>query len=151
MSGLYDEDGIDGPFERAVEKFCPGCGKSGPHGNYSGPEGKRMVQTGECFTCAFWELKATQKHDVVIDDFLYSIGREPGPNSDSRDLGMAGRRFDIEFFDGRRVTTRNLWAGGQIPERFRDRIPNTARFAGGAQRKQVGDTTCWSPSKEPNP
>jgi hypothetical protein len=130
---------------------CPGCGKPGPHGKYSGPEGKRMEQTGECFMCAFWELAATKKHDCVIDGFLYTIGREPKPNSYRNDLGMGGRRFDIEFFDGRRVMTHNLWAGGLIPERFRDRIPNTARFAGGAERCQVGETTCWNPSTAAHP
>src|SRR5688572_27205689 len=84
------------------EATCPGCGQLGPHGNYSGPEGQRMKQTGECFKCAFWELKAASKHDTVIDGYLYTVGREPGPNAYRSDLGMGGRRFDIEYFDGRR-------------------------------------------------
>lgn len=155
---LYDEDGIDGPFEKAMRaairddaRACPGCGKPGPHGKYTGPEGKRMEQTGECFICAFWELKAAVPQGLVIDGYLYSVGAEPGPRADRSFLGMGGRRFDVELFDGRQFTTHNLWAGGQIPERFRERIPDTARFLDRASRHQVGSTTCWSPASESNP
>ncbi|MEV4748997.1 hypothetical protein AB0K21_21685 [Streptosporangium sp. NPDC049248] len=42
--------------------------------------------------------------------------------------GYGGRRFDIEFFDGRTATTRNLWCQGTIPPRWRDRYPDNARF-----------------------
>ncbi|WP_433235329.1 DUF6197 family protein [Streptosporangium sp. CA-135522] len=42
--------------------------------------------------------------------------------------GFGGRRFDIEFFDGRTATTWNLWHQGTIPARWRDRYPDNARF-----------------------
>lgn len=139
-----------------AETPCPGCGTTGFHTLYMGKTGDRMKQTGECFTCAHWELAALQKQDVVIDGFLYSIGREP-KNEDERwraaqrkDLGMSGRRFDIEFFDGRKVTTHNLWAGGEIPKKFRDRIPNTAKFISG-ERANANGITCWDSADERDP
>lgn len=131
------------------DKPCPGCDATNFPISYSGAEGKRMAETGECFICAFWELKALENHDIVIDNRLYGIGPEPGPNTNRSHLGMSGRRFDIEFFNtGKRYTTHNLWSGGEIPEKYRDRIPNTARFVNGAESAQVGQTTCWNPSNE---
>lgn len=59
---------------------------------------------------------------------------------------MAGRRFDIEYFDGSRITTFDLWGGGQVPEHWRDKFPDTARFLNSAKRDKAGDTTCWNPS-----
>ena len=130
---------------------CPGCGVAGFWTNYMGNVGIRMKETNECYDCAFWETSARQSHPVVIDHYVYSIGAEPKPGRRNSDfLGMGGRRFDIEFFDGRRVTTHNLWAGGLIPERFRDRIPNTARFIGGS-REKVGNIICWNSASEKTP
>ena len=133
------------------EIACPGCGIDKFSTNYSGDVGVRMKEAKECFNCAFWEIRATKTNPVVIDHYVYSIGTEPKPGRRNSDfLGMAGRRFDIEFFDGRRVTTHNLWGGGLIPERFRDRIPNTARFIGGSREKS-GNITCWNPASEKTP
>jgi hypothetical protein len=73
--------------------------------------------------------------------------------------GMAGRRFDIEYIDpsiyvGQRTTTFDLWSGSTMPEHLRAIFPDTARFLGGAEKVQVGETTCWNPSdhkSEPYP
>lgn len=130
---------------------CSSCGEPNFWMAYSkSKEADRMMEAGECFTCAFWEVRTRQPNPLVIDNYVYSVGPEPRPNSNKSDLGMGGRRFDIELFDGRRFTTHNLWGGGEIPEKYRDRIPNTARFVG-AERAQVGETTCWnsSPSNAP--
>jgi hypothetical protein len=133
---------------------CPICNQIGFHTSYSGSEGERMKKTGECFTCAFWSIRADQGCELVVDNFVYSIGHEPtDPNHPPRGetYGMAGRRFDIEFttgpLTGKRCTTHNLWAGGEIPKPFRARLPNTAVFVG-AERVEVGDTTCWNPSDQ---
>lgn len=137
--------------QKQDEAPCTVCGETGFHRNYMGETGKRMKETGECFSCAHWGQRADNPPELVIDHYIYSIGPEPGPNFDRRFLGMAGRRFTIEFFDGRKVTTHNLWSGGEVPERFRDRIPNTANFAGGAERVSAGGIICWNPSAEESP
>lgn len=140
-----------------AEKPCPGCGDTGFWTKYMGKTGERMTRTGECYTCAHWELICEVGEKVVIDHAAYSIGYEP-KDEDERfharlrnNLGMSGRRFDIEFFDGRKITTHNLWSGGVIPERYWSRLPDTAKFIGGAERAQVGETTCWNPSSERDP
>jgi hypothetical protein len=129
---------------------CPGCGKTNFHTSYSSTcrEKKRMDEIRECWDCAFWECVVSDHNELVIDYHTYSVGPEPRPDERKSFLGMSGRRFDIEFLDGRgRFTTHNLWSGGEIPAKFRDRIPNTARFVG-AEKAKVGDTTCWNPTPE---
>ncbi|MFB8071104.1 hypothetical protein [Streptomyces californicus] len=66
---------------------------------------------------------------VVVDGQHYSIG--PGASG-----GFGGRRFDIEFFDGRRVTTHDLWSQGTIPPKHRERYPDNARFAPQPERSR---------------
>ncbi|TMR92836.1 hypothetical protein [Nonomuraea basaltis] len=68
---------------------------------------------------------------VVIDANLYLIGDGRGSHGFR---GFGGHRFDIEFFDGRRVTTTDLWHQGVIPPKWRERYPNNARVV------QPGDT-----------
>jgi hypothetical protein len=65
---------------------------------------------------------------VVIDHTVYKIGPEHG-RSGSGFRGFCGRRFDIEFLDGRTVTTTNLWEAKTVPPKWRDRWPDTARWA----------------------
>lgn len=128
---------------------CPDCGANGFHTNYSGDIGERMKLTGECFECAFWEIQCKKPPKIVIDHHVYGIGTEPGPNANRSFLGMAGRRFDIEI-DGKVYTTHNLWSGGTIPERYWERLPDTAKFHSG-KREQSGDITCWNPADERQP
>lgn len=104
-----------------------------------------MDANGICWECAFWRVEVTKPHEVVISGRIYSLGnvnKAPGcPHS-----GMAGRRFDIEFFDGRVVTTHDLWSGGEVPEKHRQQIPDTARFLGGAGFVKAGDGGAWNQS-----
>lgn len=126
---------------------CRDCGEENFSTSFTPtcPEKKLIDSEGVCFTCAYWRVQLQKPHQLVIAGRIYSEGntRKP-PNSPHS--GMAGRRFDIEYFDGRRVTTHDLWAGGEVPERYRHLIPDTARFLGGAKAVKVGDTTCWNPS-----
>lgn len=60
---------------------------------------------------------------VVVDGEHYRIGA-----GKTTFRGFGGRRFDIEFLDGRKVTTRDLWHQGVIPPKWRERFPDNARF-----------------------
>lgn len=62
---------------------------------------------------------------AVIKGIAYMIASEKQRGM----RGYGGRRFDIEFFDGRKVTTTNLWYQGVVPLRWRERFPDNARFA----------------------
>jgi hypothetical protein len=65
---------------------------------------------------------------VVIDHTVYKIGPEHG-RSGSGFRGFCGRRFDIDLLDGRTVATTNLWEAKTVPPKWRERWPDTARFA----------------------
>jgi hypothetical protein len=65
---------------------------------------------------------------VVIGSEHYLIGDGTDGCPEDGFLGFGGRRFEIEFFDGRKVTTRDLWHQGVIPPKWRERYPDNARF-----------------------
>ena len=96
----------------------------------------KLLKHNICFTCNFWREHAELKDRCVIDGVMYyadpNITEKPGFGQ-GKFLGMGGRRFDIEWFDGRKQTTYSLWCNGQIPEHFRARIPDNARFLNGAE------------------
>lgn len=125
------------------DKPCAICGEENFTTSYFPCKQKTMIdRLGICFTCAHWEVAAQEGCPTVINHMVYT----PGTRTTGEFRGMGGRRFDIEYFDGRKITTVDLWCGGEIPERWRDRIPNTARFAGGAKAVKVGDITCFNES-----
>jgi hypothetical protein len=132
------------------ERICKDCGAV----DYSiafmptCAEKKVIDAEGVCFTCAFWRVAIAKTHDTVISGRIYSIGNVKKPPN-SPHAGMAGRRFDIEYFDGRVVTTHDLWVGSEVPERYRQQVPDTARFLGGAGYVKVGDGGAWNPSRTP--
>ena len=131
------------------ERVCKDCGAENYGVNFTPncAEKKTIDAEGVCFSCAYWRICAAQPHETVIDGRIYSVGDRPS----SPRNGMAGRRFDIEYFDGRRVTTYDLWAGGDIPERHKPAIPNTARFIGGAGFIKIGEGGAWNASSDTEP
>lgn len=89
-----------------------------------------LCNSDRCFSINYWNERVEQQKNndpnlVVINDVVYQIGDE---NSRSTFRGYDGRTFEIEFFDGRMVTTTNLWFNGGIPEDFKDKIHNNAKF-----------------------
>lgn len=77
----------------------------------------------------YWEeqLAAEPERRVVIGGVHYRLGKNG--NTRHQFNGFGGRRFDIEFFDGRIVTTYDLWYQGQIPPKFRKQLSDNARWA----------------------
>ena len=87
---------------------------------------------GMCFTCAYWQryidLKDKQ-NEVIVGGVHYRCNTDkPIDNINPQWNGFGGRRWHIRFFDGRDVITNNLWYQGQIPERFRELLPDNAEF-----------------------
>ena len=103
---------------------CEVCGKEIEQSSYS----HATLCSTECFNDHYWMQRVNRKDvptQVVADGCVYQIGDE---NSNSSFRGYDGRKFVIEFFDGRKVTTTNLWSNGKIPERFRALLPDNAKF-----------------------
>lgn len=123
---------------------CRECGDP-PFGNWQKDCAAEMESRSLCFWCNSWTntLAKTDALTAIVDGYYYHVGEEersiarrcgwPLVNGRLRGdyrhvLGHSGSEFRIRFDDGRVVTTTNLWAGGEIPEHFRDRLPNNAVF-----------------------
>ena len=111
---------------------CP-CGKWDSPSNWS----KDSLISGLCFDCSFWEnliTKAEQRESgsIRIDGHHYYVDlKNPIKGGIPSHRGFAGRSWNIRFRDGATVRTDNLWYQGQIPERFKDRLPDNADFVFG--------------------
>ena len=93
----------------------------------------------QCFSINYWNERVEQQKNndpnlVVINGVVYQIGDE---NSKSTFRGYDGRPFEIEYFDGRKVTTTNLWYNGGIPDMFKNKIVNNARFVDHNKTEEV--------------
>lgn len=79
-----------------------------------------------CFRCWHWlRLVAVKDKPTTVraKGHHYQMGddRDPFP-------GFAGATWTVKFHDGRVVTTKNLWHQGEVPEHFRERLPDNAEF-----------------------
>ena len=92
---------------------------------------KQLTERQECFNCNYWmKLIEDQRWDedrfrVVVKGIHY-VGYSPRVSTGMK--GFGGQLWKIKFLDGREVECRNLWHQGEIPERFRDRLPDNAEF-----------------------
>ncbi|NTJ46857.1 hypothetical protein G6K93_07495 [Agrobacterium rhizogenes] len=141
------------------EYTCSECSELARN-TYSEPSRTHMLERRLCWDCNYWrdfEVRLANDHRTmtIINGHVYG----PGNRTSGSMRGMAGRRFDIEFVEpsihaGKRVTTFDLWSGSTLPDRLKEKFPDTAKFLGGAERCQVGETMCWNPSdrqEEPYP
>lgn len=106
----------------------------------------KLVQLEECFYCNLWLEKIrglavgkSRGVRVIDQDWnCYSFGEEPSEQKLRRDkslLGYGGARFEfVGIVDnhwitkGEKVVSHNVWYGGVVPERFRDRLPQTHKL-----------------------
>lgn len=107
---------------------CPTCGKKIGTGSFISSDERSIKEHGECFECALWRerLPLVGRSDVaIIDGTMYTIGDE---NSKDPFRGFGGDKFVIRFKDDRKVTTTNLWCGGEISDAWKPKFPNNANF-----------------------
>jgi len=103
---------------------CIICNKEIEKSKYS----NAILCSSECFHIDFWNSKVEIKNDpnsVRENGTQYYIGTPDGSFK-----GFGGRRFKITFNDGRVVKTDCLWHNGEIPDEFKDRLPDNAVIEG---------------------
>lgn len=84
-----------------------------------------------CFNCNFWREyveKVNDDHCVRIDGKHYYYHQDE-PRSSNNFKGFGGNKFYIKFFDGRDIITHNLWHQGDIPDYWKDKLPDNAEFS----------------------
>ena len=102
---------------------CIICNKEIDKSRYS----NKILCSTECFMIDYWNdrVKDINPKVAIIKGEHYTIGNEKEKGGFR---GFGGRKFIINFFDGRIVETTNLWYQGVIPEDFKDSLPDNAQF-----------------------
>jgi hypothetical protein len=137
VSGPIETRKLDGVFRQLCPVCCfdlfgegkvVKCRECGERKAVNYVRAEELIAEQLCFTCHFWLDYVKQKDDLAvarIDGAHYVVC----PENEQGVRGFGGRKFAIEFFDGRHVETANLWHQGEIPIRFRERLPDNAKFA----------------------
>lgn len=110
---------------------CRECGEPSRI-HFMEPFHSNLVRKSLCHTCNHWlewvdRAAAGDANIARIKGGHYHIAPDL-PKGSRAFAGFGGTETRIEFDDGRRVVTHNLWFQGLIPDRFRDRLPDNARF-----------------------
>lgn len=83
-----------------------------------------------CSDCNFWSERAAyanDTHSIRVDGEHYWIG-DADPTTPDHCKGHGGALFSIGRANGEVVPCSNLWSQGTIPVRFRDVLPDNAKF-----------------------
>lgn len=84
---------------------CEICGKEIEKSSYS----SAILCSSECFGKHFWnEIVKDKNNRIIINGNCYVDGGNKPNAIHTSWLGFDGNRFNIEFFDGRKLTTNNL-------------------------------------------
>lgn len=108
---------------------CRICGKEENPSNWTNEDDMKEHQM--CFTCNFWrdmleEDKKRPEHTCcMIDGTHYVIAPE---DEQTYFRGFGGAKFQIEFKDGTRVVTTNLWCQGEPKGYWKQYFPDNAKF-----------------------
>ena len=113
-----------------MNEVCRVCGKEITNKRWYTP-----ICSDKCFTKDFWNQKVARKKDpnqVVINGQVYYIANENAAG----ERGFGGAVHYIKFFDGREVRTTNLWANGEMPEEYREKLPDNANWMTKEEREK---------------
>ena len=87
---------------------------------------KELQDKQICYDCSFWLSVIEDNGLIIVDGDAYKDGGyQSGP---SRWKGFGGHKFTIELYSGKTITTDNLSHRGSVPDRFKDRLPDNAKF-----------------------
>jgi hypothetical protein len=116
--------------------WCEKCGWLSQAGHKRSDHETKLRAHAICSGCDFWNKRAAKQQQDPSRYFIakgeaYYIG--PATSGPKNFNGFSGRRFVIEFSDGRQVETCNLWANGEVPPSHREELPDNAWFVRDAQ------------------
>lgn len=108
---------------------CAKCGKK-EKAQYVDEMKNKMVSRNLCFSCLFWTEILEDKDNprrIFVEGHAYFLGKEKR-DSYREFRGYGGSRFFIGYMNGGKTESTNLWHNGDIPELFKNDLPNTAIF-----------------------
>lgn len=97
---------------------------------YIAERNAQLVTHQMCFKCNFWRNLHENRDDasVVVSENNMIKHYHIGLASVRRMRGFGGQKFCIRFFDGRMVSTKNLWHQGTVPVIWYDKFQPNAEF-----------------------
>jgi hypothetical protein len=113
--------------------ICRECGQSGDAYGFDPAMREDLIRWQLCFLCGLWAEKhawaqngdLTPRGEPVVringNHYIFSGEGETG-----NFRGHGGREMTALMHDGRVLTSRNVWHQGDIPERWRERLPDNA-------------------------
>lgn len=106
---------------------CSSCGQSFKT-TWNEPTRSEMIKKHICFSCNFWLFQLNRKGAIIINGHKYQDGGKIDKSTTGGFVGYGGRDFKIEFNTGKIIETNNLWSQGQLPDRFKEKFPDNAKF-----------------------
>jgi hypothetical protein len=87
-----------------------------------------MTERGICFQCAFWsdKIENPDPNREIINGEHYTF--HPFQKNPLYFQGHGGRIFYILHNDKSLLRSNNVWFQGIIPDRFKEKLPNTAKL-----------------------
>lgn len=93
----------------------------------------QLIARSMCFTCDFWETIIEELPVyLVIEGTVYRAladNPEMRRRTGGAGMGFGGVTHHIVKFDGETIESNNLWCRGPVPDLFKDRVPDNARWA----------------------
>lgn len=110
--------------EGILDKPCVCCG-SLVSTNYVEDMKAQLIRKNMCFACNVWDERSRniKKNNIIANYTWYTLGDEDGTGPFR---GFGGNQFQFLKNDDVLITSTNVWYGGEIPPRWRDKIPNNA-------------------------
>lgn len=108
---------------------CRDCGGVEPN-RYFDHVQTELLAARLCHTCNFWNKRHSELASgqfAIIDGRAYFIKPDEAEGYQGF-VGFGGAKHVIRFNDGREVVSRNLWFNGDVPDHWRARLPDNARF-----------------------
>lgn len=101
-----------------------------------------------CFTCAFWKDKIENPHPdrEIINGSHYVFHKSLSEHRHFQ--GFGGTTMYILKNDGTVKRSNNVWFQGNIPDRFRQQLPDTAKFIAKAAYYRIRDNFQFSCNKK---
>jgi len=124
-SGSYGSEAELRIGTKMLDDPCKFCGNHVVTTYYE-PIKTQLRERCICFSCNFWYEIVQNKNNkkrVFINGSAYTIQ----PETEKGSRGFGGKQFTIKKFDEVEIIiTTNLWSSGEIPEYFKNQLPDNA-------------------------
>jgi len=109
---------------------CKVCGATEKTAEWRESCARELRKHRMCFSCNHWrnQMKWDKERGrygyAIIDGSHYVLK----PHAEGYPSGLCGATNLIKFNDGHEVACDNLWFQGEIPDCWKDRMPDNAKF-----------------------